>query len=1154
VAPPFDPVLGLTGTLNAVQTQAPMAPNAVPQDNSASQHLERAARSLESVQGNVSGQTQAIQQMSMIAQQQSAMMSMLINQLSMQVAGLSQAIGGMSTAMRMGPAMTQMAYPMAPTDMGGGGGGGGGGGFLRRAGGAAVTGGSAAFGGLYSAGRPFGAFGGGLVSPFFGTPVGAPGPGQIGPQMSQDVGLWRSAVMASGFGIDPRMMRTAGGGQLQQLGRERLQQNVADVGLGLTGGAARVGIGYGAGELGMAIGGRLGLGMVGGGIAGMALGGALAAPASMAIDEIMRQSAAQRGYGEQFGRNAFRMLGPQQTSGFGALRRPGMQDRLRFGQAVNRMEIQDLTMTQQDMTEAFAGMSQNDLARGVRNVDEVVQRFRETKETLKLLGRRMGQGIQEAAGTMGALQAIGIDPTGQRGRAAIFGASSILGMTPSEAMQRSMGMAGTQWGAQGGFGAGMLGVGQVSLQAGQSAIQRGALNASQIAALGGREGTGEALQTMVSNFLQSGVGRAMLVAGPQAMGAGVQETMRMASQRASIDRGRVVDVQMGGQKQTQEYLKDPNRAVADIYAKIRDLSVMYSQNDPTIGRERAMRMALSQFMPGSNDAQLDAILTTMKNLPQAIRDDQRQKAVNLGDELSSVQLQNLALTARAGRFMRGAMTPIAEGLTGAWTGFSEDVGAGVTGIYNAAIGAEEVTVGGRIDPKTLSAMRKRGGQGDIYAPEALNTNIAVGGTVGASSGLRELGEASNRIRDEQRSIMTEGAVDSSRKRKIRKQITRANDGANYEKIAKLKERIATGEPDQKQRAAEELMQIYGGEEYKKAKADMNSKDPDVRKRALETMRTYQEAVGSSLGEDMNTLLLGKSARTGLSGVERQRMETEETNITEFLRLGKGANLDAFTMPEMEAYINKLAAGEEGIDELVALRKAGAERGIDVAPAVEQIKLRAFGEGQGYFTGGVRGMKKLQEMVSGKEGKGGFKELRSREQVETQSKVLGEGFAESLRAAKLGRGDIEARLKKGGMQERIAAFGELQSTLKDKDIEKLQGTALGDILNQLKGIEGDIDTPEERAIARKALEGRVRKEEMESALDSVSQPGGVGELMTLMGAGEGPSMKVLTKRGEGLSGEQALSIAKFMEQTNQLALVVRELKYGPGSTKPRKPGD
>jgi hypothetical protein len=78
--------------------------------------------------------------------------------------------------------------------------------------------------------------------------------------------------------------------------------------------------------------------------------------------------------------------------------------------------------------------------------------------------------------------------------------------------------------------------------------------------------------------------------------------------------------------------------------------------------------------------------------------------------------------------------------------------------------------------------------------------------------------------------------------------------------------------------------------------------------------------------------------------------------------------------------------------------------------------------------------------------------------------------------------------------------------------------------------------------------------MESALDSVSQPGGVGELMTLMGAGEGPSMKVLTKRGEGLSGEQALSIAKFMEQTNQLALVVRELKYGPGSTKPRKPGD
>lgn len=1175
MAPPFDPVLGLTGTLNAVQNQAPMATNATPQDNSGPQSLERAARSLESVQGHVGGQTQAIQQMTMAAQQQSAALQMLISQLGMQVAGLSQAIGGMSTAVRMSsPAMSQMAYPMTMGDMGGGGGGGGGAGFFRRAGGMAMAGGSAAASGLYSAGKPFGAMGGGFISPFFGTPVGAPGPGQIGPQMSQDVGLWRSAVMASGAGVDPRMMRTASGGALQQLGSERLQQNIADLGIGLTGGVARTAIGYGAGEAGMAIGGRLGLGMIGGGVAGMAIGGALAAPAGMALDEVMRQSAAQRGYGEQFGRSAFRMLGPQQTGaggqgGFGALRKPGMQDRLKVGQAVNRMEIQDLTFGQQDMTEMFAGMTQNDLGRGVRNVDEVVQRFRATKETLKIIGRRMGQAVQEGSGTMGALQDIGVDPTSARGRAAIFGASSISGLTPTEGMQRSTGMAGTQWGARGGFGAGMLGVGQTSLQVGQTAIQKGVLNATQIAALGGREGTGEALQQMVTGYLQSGVGQASLVAGSRAMGKGAQETIAMAGQVASGSRaglGRTIDVSMGGSKQIQEYLRDP-RMLADIYGKVRDLSNMYMDSGVSGGsRERAMRMALSQTTGERNDASLDAMVQLLKpkTIIASMRDQQRQDAANLTADMKTATYEQNAIFAGAKRGVRGALAPVADLLTRAHTSAAQTIANDVESFSNAAYGLERTTVGGGLDTETLAALNRRGGAG-LYAHEAVPagsratvaSEVGGGGGGGAATRADESAAAHrNRLRDEQRAIMTDGAVDRTLKKKVAKQVFQAHDSARREEIAKIKDRINKGDGEVKRVAMEELLSVYGGDEYKAAKSGKDSSDPETKKKSLDYLRALQEEVGRATGESVDAAIIGVGGQAKqFSGEDRKRLGRLSASIGFSMNLKgelQGDNSDVMAMPEMAAYVGALAAGGEGHDEVAAVRKAAKKKGVNAELVVGALQTKAF---QG--PEGIRAIKDIQGMLTSVEGSGigkgaGYTELRNRQQVEDQTQIMGEGYAPLMGELKKtkGRGkglsgNIETRLKSSDSRVRIAAMAEMQAKLGKEDIEAIGGMEgggpLAAILTQLQGVSGDMDTPEERDIVRKALTGRVRDDKMESTLDAVAQPGGMGVVMAKLGAGEGPSVEVLTKKGQGLSNEQAQAMVKMSDNALRLGLIVQELE-------------
>ena len=1074
--------------------------------------------------------TRALQQMALASQQQTFSLQSMVQQLGIQLTSLNQSISQLSTSMAMPAAPPPAPMPMAGTT----------GGMNVPLGLGAAT-----FRGLQAIGRPLGAMGEAITSPFFGTPVGAPAPGQIAPGLTPSAGFLRSAAMATGLGITPEMTRFAGAGRLREMGQERLQQRFGDVALGLTGGFGNLATSLGADVVGMGAAGAMGMTGLTGMLAGGLMAMPLAAAGGAAVNEIMGQSSTMRGFGGQFARNAFRFMPPTSLGGFGNLRRPGMMQRLQVGQAMNRMSIEDLTFNERDMSDMFAGVTQQDLMRGVQNVDEVVQRFRETKETFKLIGRRMGQGLQEAAGTMGALQGIGFDVTGARGRAAVFGASSVMGLTPDEAMQRGLAVGG-QFTAQG-VGREMFGAGIMGAQAAQSAIATGALSNVDIAALGGREAAGQALPQLMSGFLRSAMGRSMLLAGPRARGLNLQAMMSRAGARANQDINALVDVELGGEERMREFLSNPQRALAETAGRYRQLARVYQQGNPQLSDLNALRLAMRNDMPQATGAQLTAMANMIQNMPESMRQRQTQMAREMGDEMATETQERTALLARGQRAVRGFFTPAAEAVTETVTGMGAAIGRGTARVQRAITGTEVVNLGAGLDVETLAAMRTGPGRRNIFEemlplPQGVNVDPGSYHRVMRENSARR---NRNRIRGEQQAVWTANSNDRARAHARRMVASAMADPRNERRIAELKKEVSDPNSSymDKKRAMDELVNVLSGGEYNRLRVDAEVPD-SVRRRNLGTRRAIQEAIEQQTGISAHSVYTGQEAQVRSFGeAARERRGELRAELAGLLDLEDVSEATGFARREIVDYLQALQAGDTTIAEM-------KQRAVDAGLGA-QVEAIGGAVGRGEDIGEI-----LTTLRGGREGEG-LLDLERRGATAERMQVVGRGLGQvvSRLRRRRGFGQIGKRLREfdvtalgtADVGQTLRMLGQLPDIMGREDIRALEVSEsevdrrFGEILRALKTVELDdgINQTERTRIAQ-ALGENVDSTIVKNVIDDARKSGDLGlAIATALGSGAEP-MQTLARRGQGLTVAQSEQVLQFMVETNKMAELVQQM--------------
>jgi hypothetical protein len=1168
--PQDDPALGLTGALTTLQNQPPL-PAAAPagsapssQDTGqAAEELSRAARSLESVQGSVSGQTQAIQQMTMAAQQQQSMINMSMNQLGNQISTLVQSINKLSTSMTMqqsympppAPSMGPMAQPVgmdfgpppAPAfpqarSMAAG------------AGGMAMAGARMGFSGLNRFGGAAGGVGAGAALPFFGTPVWAPGQGSVSPRIGGDVGAWGGAAMATGMGITPEMMRYGGANKMQELGSERFQQRFGDAALGLMGGAARLGTGLAADAAGFGLGGAIG-GTLGSFALGGPIGAALAAPAAGAINEVMGQTSAMRGFGDQYARNAFRFM-PQQGMGFGNLRRPGMQQRLQVGQQMNRMGIEDLAYDEKDIGEIFGGMSQQDLMRATRTQDEVVQRIRQGKETIKLIGRRMGQTIQESAGTMGEMQQLGFDPTSMRSRATIFGASSVQGLTPTEAMQRGLATGG-QYTAQG-LGREMAGMGLVGAQAAQVGIQTGRLSNIDIAAMGGREGAGGAIPSLVGSFLQSGVGKSMLMAGGAGatQGLNMQQVIGRGGAMANQDINRLIDIELGGEEQARELLQDP-RALSEIVRMVSDQARVFKQGRPGVSDRNAMRLALRQYMPNASGAQLTAILKQVEGLPESQTKKAQSMATNLADEMSATTTERVAIVARAKRQLSRWATPTAEALAGGVTGTGVAMGNALTDVYRGVTGMDVQSTGAGMDIGTLTELRGRTSE-DRYAYREQEMAMPDVGDVDPETRAAIAREnrgikARNAERARQGNVMSKKTrVNQRTKSTVDKQVRSVlADPANYKAIEEYKEQIKNGSPSDKKQAMKGLLDLMSSGTYGKYDASTPV--------GAQVMRAFNDKIQEELGVDAASILAGDMGPKAFGRAEKENLKEKREELRGLLDLESTETAALFEREEVADYLAAVGGAEGAMDigeaekrMLAALPEGEGARVLEIMRENEKQGFDLFGttfsETASTAKGRARTAAALLKGGGGRFGEGAIG-LGKKEGATLRTGVAGGAAAEvlmGLRKKKMGAGasGLIGRLAGGEVAGVTSAMGELEGKLTEADLAELEkgeiagGKEFAAILREMKNIDGDNKLS---GSERDALANMGMKAEKIDQISKGMNEGTVnrGDIMTMAMAGVDTAPMAMLMKG-GPEGKQAVLMFQSMQQMSKITDQVMEI--------------
>lgn len=1113
--------------------------------------LARAARSLESVQGNVSGQTMAIQQMTLSGQQQATNLNMLLNQLSTQVAGLNQAVMQMASATRMAAMpMPGMQQPMSmglpgpaippPPMMGGGG-------FRAAMGtgfGYAAQGMSLAGAGLGAFGGVFGRVGAGLAQPFLGAHIYG---GPNGPQLGQDVGFMRSLGMATGVGINPDMLRTASASQIEALGRERMRNRFEDAALGTIGGMGHLGLALGGEAIGSGIMGAMGVGGIAGFGGGMLLGGGIAAAGGLAINETMRQTANIRGFGEQFGRNAYRFMDVGGGGrGANGLRLPSRSQRRTFGEAMNRMSIDDLVFNDQDVTEMFAGMSEQDLMRGMRSTQEVVQRMRQAKETFKLIGQQMGQGIQEASQTMGIMQSLGGDPMGRQGRAMIFGASSIPGLMPGEAMGR-MGQFGQQFVAA---GAGMEGAGlmEASMRIGQGAINRGALSASQIAALGGREGVAGSMANLTAAYAASAMGQASMMGGPGTMGGGIFSTMSAASNRA-MDPNRIMEM-MGGDLQ-KEFLGAAGGfgAQADMYAKLKSQADVL-KNSLGLTDRNAMLAALRQLDPNMTGTQADAYIKQFESLPEAMRDKQRAMVQQASEQAHSQAIEQFSPWARFKRGAQRAFTPLSENMNMAVEGagsmlenMSEDISLGLTG-------RENVNLSMGMTSESLRALRARGGDRVTRMEEEMLDVPApgTGGREGRSVRAQIQAENSrrkerNRIRKRQRAMESEAPPASTRARYKKMAQNAMATPSSRRKLEEAKRVLEDPNSSSSERRAamQETLSLISNGAYD-GLDQMVDEQGNPTRGSLSAQKAIQEAAASVLGVSPASALIGTETTPGAKGFggsEKEELSEARTAIRGLLDVTE-AQAMAVETPEVQAYIQALASGGDVIGTReAAAKKLGSNKGI--LDTIDTLQ-----DERSWWDFGQSDFEELASLTTGKKGER-LSQLSSRESAAGRVNIMGKSLAGLLGSKEFGR-DIGGLggLGRKDAGENLRQMGRLINRLSSEDLKRLGkmegGEDFARVFSALQGVNVDdgIGAAETEilsglGLSKEDIAGIKTQDDLGMAAALAMDKGDVAGLQT-------------SASKKGFTSMQAANMQTMANQLQEISKLLSQMKEHPAFKK------
>jgi len=789
-----DPALGLSGYM--AQDRAQM--NAGPAGSS---DLARAAKSLESAQGGIAGQTMAISNLSMATQSAVMNVSSQMSALSGQIASLNMAIarlaGGMGTGMPMTssppppPAYAAASY-QGPN--------------MASAASFAGSSGMSAVRGMGTFGTGLGFMAGALTAPLAGsvpvsrTPYGA--------EMSPGAGMYQSAVLGSGLGIDRQTLRGMHYDRARSAGRERFGDAFSS-GMGALGGAAAT---YGLSEAGAFVGGRMimpalgysGSGLVGG-IAGSVIGGAVLAPATMALSETMKQTGQIREHGNQFGRNAYAM-------GMG---RPRREERGVYGRAANNLSIEDLTMTSEDVTQVSAGMLSGDLTRGVRNANDAGERLRQLSSSVKQMARALGGSYAEMTQVVGELQAIGVTSSPENTRRAVFGASSVFGMTGKQGM--AAGMAGAQPFVGMGLGSQGLGIGFMGANIGQSAIQSGTLDAATVAAVGGREGVNALTSKGLASFLQGPAGMAMLAGGMNAgggfgmgnlSGLGVQGMLGRGGSMASG--GNLLEMAMRPQELQRQAAENPTALLAAAAAMANDIGRQVAP--PGADAETAFMAGLQAVMPGLQGPELEAMAKMIKESPDANMRQARAMSSEASSQVTSDIMENASLLGRAGRFLK---RPIEK--------YGSDPLSRSMDFYGTqAEGAlEGLSESWRERVYGISARAVHGGGSAGSVSELISSASGAGRRgMGVGEGLRRdeemFGAGHSLVRERRLQVESRKVVSDRGTRQVPERARRAAEdyvydnltSGNQEKINKLKARIMNEtDPDTKARLAREILDI-----------------------------------------------------------------------------------------------------------------------------------------------------------------------------------------------------------------------------------------------------------------------------------------------------------------------------------------------------------
>lgn len=809
-----EPATGVSGALGALSNVRP--PNAGGDSGSlsgAAQELSSAARGMQMAQGQIAGQTMAINQMTIAGQQQTQQLSMMISQLNMSIAQLVSAMNASSGAARMASMAASQPPPafmppQAPMMAG-----------VGSSLGAMGMGAAQVGGGLFAgAARGVGNFAGAMAAPFIAGSYASPQAGQLYGSVG-NAGAARSFMMGTGFvDLSRSAQQRSNAAEVQRLSADRGAFKMGEIMLGAGAGLIGVGAnqlgGHIAGGIGSAIGSRVlggGIGGMVGGLAGGILGGGLVGAALMApVNQVMDQVGAIRGTGEMMGRNAFRFNNANQS-------RPTFRERSSFGRDTLDMANQDLLFTNNDMQQMFSGAIENDLMRGVGNSQQARQRMRQLKESVKVIGQTLGTTIQESMQVMGDLQGIGVGP---QGATRFLAGANVSGLTRQEALQGQMSFL-NRFAGSGMQGQGLMGLAAQSQQIGQVAMRQGMLTAEQIAGAGGRAGVNQVYGQGMVSLMQGGLGQLNMAAR---MGAGSfggvsgNPLAALGQAGGAATTSNIVSFAANRGSNMRQMLDDPS-SQARILQQIGSIADQFKGMGK---REDIMKLLLKQ--QGVEDPTV--FMALAKSQPQALREQMQLQQRALADMQVAQASENFSVTGRIGRAASNSTMPIASQLSGGMAGLQDAMVNVTQDVNDAVMGINRVpTSSGDVTIENLRRLKDSGVDG------------ARGAVVKAKPTKDQMTRAKNAVAS-----------------KIT-QLTSPQRVGMFQYTEGIEQLNAATDPDEKRRIALSIIN--------RASDGEASKDPALQK-------AYERALSDKFGVDFGQILSGTSG--GLSKEEKKKLD------------------------------------------------------------------------------------------------------------------------------------------------------------------------------------------------------------------------------------------------------------------------------------------